>query len=802
MGARGQLRRFDVAVTGVGVVSAIGADVTEFWHRITTGGAGVGPIDLPDFARFPGATGGVIPDEWIDRVFDETELERYDRIARLTIAAARAAVAMAGFGEPPPAERFGIVLGKCQGEPREEDGSYQLLDAPTLAVGQDLGLRGPKVTIATACAAGGNAVGMARDKLWTGEADVMLAGGADVLNHVTFSGFNGLQALAEGPCAPYSKSGGLNLGEGAGFLVLEPLDAARARGATVLAEVLGYGLSADAHHPTAPDPTAKGAASAVRRALADAGLDTDDIDYVNGHGTGTPANDKMERKVMRTLFGDRVGETPISSTKSFIGHTLGAAGAIEAVTCVLALRDGIIPPTTNFAEPLDEPFDFVPNEARPADLEVVVSNSYAFGGNNASVVFGRSGSRRAPGPEGNDRVFISGIGAIGGLGVGLEEWGASLRTGRSAIREIRSFDASGMACKHAAEIGDIDGRSFAPPREWRQMDEITRLSLAATRLAMDDAELKLSRPERDEVAVFFGSAFGPAKTGISYEQTHRDNLSVKEFAHVTFNAPAGVICNTLGLRGPTTTITSGAISGTAALASAVEHIRAGKASTAIVVGAEEFFEEWFAARLKHQDVGGLSPDGIVRPFDRNREGAVLGSGAVAVVIESEASAVRRGATPYCAVGSTYHGSDPCGTWELDLSGDGYSRVVRAALDAAGTTPAEIDYCAAWASGHVHDVMEARMLSSIFPSSLMVSSVKGQTGECEAASGMANVALAALAIATGFVPYTVGLDDPMPEAAVDHVVKEPRHTHVDRALALAVGFGGAYGAVVLERADGR
>lgn len=794
-----QPQRFDVAVTGVGVISAIGPDVTEFWRRITTGKAGTAPIELPNFAHFPGATGGVIPDEWIDAAFDESELELYDRIARLTVAAARAAVAMAAFAEPPASDRFGVVLGKCQGEPREEDGSYQLLDAPTLAVGRDLGLRGPKVTIATACAAGGNAVGMARDKLWSGEADVMLAGGADVLNHVTYSGFNGLQALADGPCAPYSKSSGLNLGEGAGFLVLEPLDAARARGATVLAEVLGYGLSADAHHPTAPDPTARGAASAVRRALADAGLATDDVDYVNGHGTGTPANDKMERKVMRTLFGDRVGEVPISSTKSFIGHTLGAAGAIEAVTCVLALRDGILPPTANFAEPLDEPFDFVPNHARAADLQVVVSNSYAFGGNNASVVFGKSGLRRASGPVANERVFVSGIGTIGGLGVGLEEWRDALRTGRSAIREITSFDASDLACRYAGEVGPIDGRAFAPPREWRQMDEITRLSLAATRLAMDDAELKPARAERDEIAVFCGSAFGPAMTGISYEKAHRENLSVKEFAHVTFNAPAGVICHTLGLRGPTTTITSGAISGTAALASAVEMIRDGKAATAIVVAAEEFFYELLSGYLKYGL--GVSPDGLVRPFDRNREGMVLGSGAVALVIESEESAVRRGATPYCAIGSTFHGSDPCPPWQLELSGEGYARVVRGALDTAGVVPADIDYCAGWASGNANDVMEARMLSSIFPSSLMVSSIKGQTGECEAASGMANVALGALAIATGFVPYTVGLDDPMPEAAVDHVVKEPRQARVDRSLALAVGFGGAYGAVVLERADG-
>src|SRR5690606_31315864 len=382
-----------VVITGVGVICAVGRDADEFWQRLSSGSATLPSTPFFRSSALEARFAGQVPDEWIDGQLPEED-RSLDRTARLALVAARQALAHAGLGDL-PTDRFGLVLGKCQATP-DGKGAYQPMHATADTVATRLGMGGPRILVSTACAAGGNAVGLAKDKILTGEADVVLAGGVDPLLFGTYAGFAGLQALSSQPCAPYSRSDGLNLGEGAAFLVVEPLDRALARGVEPLAEVAGYGLSADAYHATAPDPTGRGGVSAVRRALADAGLSADDVDYVNGHGTGTPANDAMEKKVMRTVFGERAAQVPTSSIKSFIGHTLGAAGAVEAVASVLALRHGVAPPTVGFTDEAISAatLDFVPNTARSLPMDVVVSNNYAFGGNNASLVLKKPGPVR------------------------------------------------------------------------------------------------------------------------------------------------------------------------------------------------------------------------------------------------------------------------------------------------------------------------------------------------------------------------------------------------------------------------
>ncbi|HEX8779654.1 MAG TPA: beta-ketoacyl-[acyl-carrier-protein] synthase family protein, partial [Nocardioides sp.] len=423
-----------VVVTGLGIICAIGRDPAEFWRRLTTGTGGLTAVEDEAFAVFEARYAGQVPDEWITGLLPGPD-SALDRTAQLALIAARQALAQAGLSaQAGPGlldpDRFGIILGKCQATP-DAAGRYQPMHRTEDVVAERLGMRGPRILVSTACAAGGNAVGLAKDKILTGEADAVLAGGVDPLLFGTYAGFAGLKALSTGPCRPYSHSDGLNLGEGAAFLLLEPLDLALARGATPLAEVAGYGLSADAYHATAPDPTGRGGASAVRRALADAGLTTDDVDYVSGHGTGTPANDAMEAKVMRVVFGARAGQVPTSSIKSFVGHTLGAAGAVEAVASVLALRHGTAPPTIGFADDaVPGDLDFVPNTAREMPIRTVVSNNYAFGGNNVSLVLtaprdpsGDDAATGAGGGEGLPRreAVISGLGPVTGLGTGIAE---------------------------------------------------------------------------------------------------------------------------------------------------------------------------------------------------------------------------------------------------------------------------------------------------------------------------------------------------------------------------------------------
>jgi 3-oxoacyl-[acyl-carrier-protein] synthase II len=245
--------------------------------------------------------------------------------------------------------------------------------------------------IPTACAAGNYAIGYGFDMIRTGRTDLMLAGGADSFSRITYMGFARLGAIAPERCQPFDKNRkGMVPGEGAAVLVLEPLEAAVARGATIYAEVLGYGVSCDSHHMTAAHPQGDGAIRAMAMALKESGRTTGDVDYISAHGTGTPTNDRVEAIAVRTLFGERAPKVPMSSIKSMIGHTMGAASAIEAVACSLAIHTGVIPPTMNFEEP-DEgsDLDYVPNKARRTDPKLVLNNAYAFGGNNASLCLAR-----------------------------------------------------------------------------------------------------------------------------------------------------------------------------------------------------------------------------------------------------------------------------------------------------------------------------------------------------------------------------------------------------------------------------
>ena len=263
-------------------------------------------------------------------------------------------------------------------------------------VARRLGARGPRTTIMTACSSSATAIGYAGDLIRLGRAEVAIAGGAEGICRLTYAGFNALRATSPELCRPFDQNRkGLNLGEGAAVLVLELESRARARGADILGYLAGYGVTADAHHMTAPHPEGDGAARAMRAALDDAKLSPDVVDYVNAHGTGTPHNDAAEVAAIRRVFGDRAHRLPVSSTKSMVGHTLGAAGAVEAVACLLAMRGGYLPPTVNLETP-DPAFgsdnipDFIPRVAREARPNVILSSSFAFGGNNTVLVFTRS----------------------------------------------------------------------------------------------------------------------------------------------------------------------------------------------------------------------------------------------------------------------------------------------------------------------------------------------------------------------------------------------------------------------------
>lgn len=388
-----------IAVTGLGIICSIGRNQDEVWDSILAARAGIAPL-----TRFPDDTfpTDIAAEAQLEVSLPAREARRMSRTDLLAVAAAQEAIAQAG---DVPRERAIVSTGTSTGGLLEGEGYFlrrltkgrlrtgvspvlqQPTSGPSDAVARVLGLGGGAVSNATACASAGAAIGMAADYLRSGHADVAVAGGSDALCRLTYSGFNVLQAVDPEPCSPFGATRkGITLGEGAGYLVLERWDDAVARGATILAELVGYGASCDAHHPTAPAEDGRGAEAAMRGAMAEARLTS--VDYVNAHGTGTLLNDSAETKAIIAALGMGV---PVSSSKSYFGHTLGASGAVEAVVTVLALQHQIAPPTLRLNESApDCPLDYIPHTPRALAMTNVLSNTFGFGGSNVSLAFRRS----------------------------------------------------------------------------------------------------------------------------------------------------------------------------------------------------------------------------------------------------------------------------------------------------------------------------------------------------------------------------------------------------------------------------
>ncbi len=407
-----------VVVTGLGMVSPLGNDVASSWTGLLAGESGAGEItqfDHTDYTvHFACELKGFDPTNWIDR----KAARRMDRFAQMILAAARQAEADSGIEIAKEPERVGASIATGIGGLRSYQECYEVLRTrgpdrvspfsipsiiPNMGAGWvsiELGTKGPLMSECTACAASNMAIGDAADEIRLGRADVFLAGGTEApITEVGIAGFDAMRALSRRNGDPTRASrpfdndrDGLVMGEAAAVLVLEELEHARARGATIYAELLGYGVSADASHMTEPDPTGENPARAMSMAIADASVDPAEVGYINAHATSTPLGDASETRVIKRALGEEnAARTPVSSTKGATGHCFGAAGAVEAVFTVLAVRDRKLPPTINYE--VEDPscdLDYIPNEARDApELEVALSNSFGFGGHNASIVFRR-----------------------------------------------------------------------------------------------------------------------------------------------------------------------------------------------------------------------------------------------------------------------------------------------------------------------------------------------------------------------------------------------------------------------------
>ncbi|MBO0993663.1 beta-ketoacyl-ACP synthase II [Bacillus sp. SD088] len=403
-----------VVVTGIGAVSPVGNDAKTSWENVIAGKSGVGPLTRLDPEQFSAKVAAEVRDFDIEKYIERKEARKMDRFTHYALASAMMAVEDAQLKiDETNADRVGVWIGSGIGGLETLENQFETFQKrgyrrvspffvpmmiPDMATGQVsiyLGAKGVNSCTVTACATGTNSIGDAFKAIQRGDADAMIAGGAEApITRMSYAGFCANTALTTNPdpetaSRPFDLNrNGFVIGEGAGIVILEELEQALERGAKIYAEIVGYGSTGDAYHITAPAPDGEGGARSMKIAIQDGGLKPEDIQYINAHGTSTDYNDKFETTAVKTVFGDHAYQLAISSTKSMTGHLLGAAGGVEAIFTVMALKEGILPPTINYETPDPEcDLDYVPNESRSANITAAISNSLGFGGHNATIAF-------------------------------------------------------------------------------------------------------------------------------------------------------------------------------------------------------------------------------------------------------------------------------------------------------------------------------------------------------------------------------------------------------------------------------
>lgn len=751
-----------IVVTGVGMVNAAGITTAESWATILAGHTAIGVLGahLPTYeGRFPAGEVTELEQEF-------AASERDDRAVVIGVRALAEAITAAGLEGAYPANRIGLSLGTALGgawrierfhleglPPEQASSQASDIGCPLHALADHLAARfslfGPRVVHSNACAAGAVAIANGFEFLASGAADAVVVGGVDPLALLPFGGFAGLGSLAAEPCRPYTKSDGLTLGEGAGFLVLERHQAARQRGAPILAEVAGYGLSADAYHATAPDPRGRGALAAMESALRMSQLAAADVDYINGHGTGTPANDGVERRIVGH-FSERM--IPISSTKSIIGHTLGAAGAIESAVTVLALRHQMLPPTAASEDFIADPdFDIVPRIGRAADVRVAMSNSFAFGGNNASVIFCREPRTEELAPIPTRRVSITGFAALVGEARDSIEAREMLFSGGRAYGGT-SLTIDGYGPYPVGELAEEVQTKYVNPSYVRKLDPLSKRSASVTARIL--RETGLTRTQIANTGLVFATCFGPISTveSVQLDLVTHGNSNARAYPNTVMNAAAGHVALLNGLKGPTATYCSGSTSGVSALHLAQRLIETGSCDRVLVLAADEVTK---ALVGRYARVPSYLSTSTAQPFAAT--GCVYCG--VAAVVLLEASEVRGERPELAHIAGFGFASDGSDAGRLDPNTDALRRSMAAALAQSSLASSDLDVIIAAANGRLNlDQIERDALRAL-DSPALISTPKAVFGETLAASALLGVIQAIWMAQLGEVPQTVSPDRP-------------------------------------------
>lgn len=735
-----------VVVVGVGAVTAQGPTATDLWEGVKDGRVAIRPVEKVPMDGIATKLAGEVKVEVHPQHDYNHPADYREPVIDFSLKAAEEALEQSHIDKDQiPADRWGVVMGTCNagllsGEKwyrdklagKESDPSLLTLVTPQAlaeALSGAFTAKGPVLSIDTACAAGANAIGYAAELIRTGQADAMLAGGADALSDVLVAGFNSLQSLSPKPAAPYSATReGLSLGEGSGMLILMREDLARQLGAPILAEVAGYGLSADGYHPTAPHPEGLGASRAIQAALTAAGVPAEKVAYVNSHGTGTPKNDPAETNATKRGLGQDVAyKVAVSSTKSMIGHLLGGAGAVEGIVTVKALENQIAPPTANYEERDPEcDLDYVPNQSRPLKIDVAVSNNFAFGGANASIVLTRDGAMAAPPPHPEyDRVVVTGLATLTSAGIDTGEVWNAFASGRNTTQ-----------VENGVRIGrvDLDPSPWLSPRERRRMDRLGIFAVIAARIALEDAGIEVTDENRNRIGVMFGTGVGPMESMEKFsrplfeEGVEAANPAV--FPNTVYNAAGGQVAMQVGTVGPATTVTAGHAAGASSLTYGWDLVSRNQSDATVCVAGDT---------LTDTVIQGYNELGLV---DSGNGGFALAEAGVALVLERLSKAQARGARIYGEVLGYGIASDGRGVARFDPQGHGLERAMRIAMERAGVKPEDVKAVWASESGHrLADAAEAAAIERLFGDRVKIIAPKKLLGEPMGAGAALNAALA-------------------------------------------------------------
>lgn len=783
-------------VTGLGTINAIGNNVNEAWTNALASVSGIKNTNTVDTKDCYATLAAEVSCDTLDAI---KGTEKMDRSSKLAIKAVTEALEDAKLGDFKDDVRVSVIFGSCVGgavsidhyyrnEKVKEDIVKMPISAIAANVAEYVHAGGTVTNIANACAAGTISIAYACDLIRAGKADVVIAGGSDAFASVPYAGFLALHALDQNPCSPFNKCSGITLGEGSGAVIVESYEHAKARGAKMYCEVLGSGVSSDAHHITAPREDGEGQMNAINWALKTSGVAKNEIGYINAHGTGTAKNDNAEFLSLHTIFDNENDNLSVSSTKAMVGHCLGAAGAIEAVFAIKALTNNVVPATVGYDEAdlerLKEKagaIDFVPNKSHAKELNTVMSNSFAFGGNNASIIFSKK--------DGNvdvkndcGKVYVTGLGIVTPFGSGVANY-------VDKINENVKPESSNLH----SEVTVDDYVEYGLKPLFRKHDNLSRIQVVSGMQALKNAGITVTDENATSIGIVEGSSEGALGTCLEFTENIVEkgcaNGSAFKFPNTVYNAAGGYLSICSGVKGYNVTVTNGAQSGLQAVAYATNIIRQGKETYVLASGTDENIEGISEVYSKL----GVVSESATMPFD-GKNGFTLSDGSVTLVLEQDKNAIARGAKKYAEVLGYGMATKAVEFGTVSGSDSALDNAILLALKDANLTIDDIDTVSGFANGlKTIDDIEINSLNRVFGAkakNLNLLEVKAHVGEGRAAAATLSLGHAALMLA-GEIKEDMGY-------TLDGKIVKVSSESLKNVLCISYAAGGTYTAVIITK----